>query len=219
MSANHAPQLSQLIHVPTLDPAEAERVSLREQLVAASAGLVAEAKCVPDDQEDMWEEKTMWLRRWEEKTPACKQSQQTIAESDKEPTQSKIHIPAMGMITHKEPWMQCALKRISCTGMLGKTCNACTKIKQGCEKSSKAAGKKAQAGASVARSTKAPKAGPSKWDHDSDDDNIMEVVKSRACGNVLTMVRAKAMASHAATMCLQVCVDQLTEVLEELGIE
>ncbi|KIO08076.1 hypothetical protein M404DRAFT_23346 [Pisolithus tinctorius Marx 270] len=68
MSANCAPRLSQLIHVPTPDPVEAEKASLREQLAAASAGLVAEAKCVPDNWEDMWEEKMMWLRCWEEKT-------------------------------------------------------------------------------------------------------------------------------------------------------
>ncbi|KIN97834.1 hypothetical protein M404DRAFT_31900 [Pisolithus tinctorius Marx 270] len=67
MSANCAPWPSQLVHVPTPDPMEAERAFLREQLVAASAGLVAEAKCMPDNQEDMWEEKMTWLRCWEEK--------------------------------------------------------------------------------------------------------------------------------------------------------
>ncbi|KAI5990058.1 hypothetical protein F5J12DRAFT_786585 [Pisolithus orientalis] len=302
MSANHAPHLLQLVLALTPDPVEAERASLREQLAAASAGLVAEAKCVPNDWEDMWEEKVTWLRCWEEKTailmPLVKQgkvlgvsvwvsaedapvlaeaddlyeqwtaeeaeahakveqdiqmgeetvvelsddgavkmshvevpqpahrSQKTIAESNKEPTWLKICIPATGMITHKEPCMQCALKRIYCTGMLGKTCDVCAKIKQGCEKSSKAAGKKA------------PKASPSKWGHDDGNNDIMEVVKSRArrkgkvpvCGGLddktavalsraLMMVRAKAMASHTATMHLQVCINQLMEALEELGIE
>ncbi|KIO08872.1 hypothetical protein M404DRAFT_22687 [Pisolithus tinctorius Marx 270] len=292
MSANHAPRLSQLIHMPTLDPAEAERASLREQLAAVSAGLVAEAKCAPDNREDMREEKATWLRRWEktvgglfgkalgvsvqvntedaptlaeandlyeqwtteeaeaqtkveqdiqmgEETavelgddravrmshvevlqPARKWSRQTIAERDEEPARPKIHIPATGMITHKEPCMQCALKRISCTGMLGKTCDGCVKIKQGCEKSSKAAGKKAQVGASVAQSMKAPKASLSKQGHNgNDDDDIMEVVESRAHSKALTMVRAEAAALHAATMRLQVHVNQLMEVLKELGIE
>ncbi|KIO01412.1 hypothetical protein M404DRAFT_28727 [Pisolithus tinctorius Marx 270] len=67
MSASCAPHLSQLVCMPTPDPVEAERASLREQLATASAGLVAEAKCAPDDWEDMWEEKMMWLRHWEEK--------------------------------------------------------------------------------------------------------------------------------------------------------
>ncbi|KIO01106.1 hypothetical protein M404DRAFT_29063 [Pisolithus tinctorius Marx 270] len=68
MSANHAPCLSQLVCMPTPDPTEAEKASLREQLAAVSAGLMAEVKCAPDNREDMQEEKTMWLRHWEEKT-------------------------------------------------------------------------------------------------------------------------------------------------------
>ncbi|KAI5997660.1 hypothetical protein F5J12DRAFT_895806 [Pisolithus orientalis] len=297
MSANHAPHLSQLVHAPTPDPVEAERASLREQLVAASAGLMAEAKCAPDDWEDMQEEKATWLSHWEEKTvvlmplvnaedapmlaeandlyewwateeakahvkaeqdiqmgeetvvelgedgavkmshvevlqPAHKWSWQTIAESDEEPTWPKICIPATGTITHKEPCMQCALKRISCTRTLGKTCDACVKIKQGCEKSSKVAGKKAQVGTSVVQSMKAPKASPLKWGHDNDDDDIVEVVQSRAHGKgkapvhgglgdktamalsrALTTGRAEAVALHTATMCLQVCLNQLMETM------
>ncbi|KIN96160.1 hypothetical protein M404DRAFT_33474 [Pisolithus tinctorius Marx 270] len=297
MSANRAPRLSQLVRAPTPDPAEAEKASLREQLAAASAGLVAEVKCTPDDREDMREEKTTWLRRWEEKTavlmplvergkalgvsvrvdaedapalaeaddwyerwtveeaeacakaeqdvqmgeetavdvgnegmgvkmshvevpqPACKRSWQTVAESEDEAGR-KVVIPP-GSVLHKVPCARCSVK------------NA-----QGCEKSTKATGKRAQAGASIGRSSKAPKAGPSKRAHDDDDDDIMEVVESRTRGKgkapvrggldgkaaaalsrVLTMVRAEAAASHAATMCLQVRIDQLTEALEELGIE
>ncbi|KIN98429.1 hypothetical protein M404DRAFT_31274 [Pisolithus tinctorius Marx 270] len=49
MSANRAPRLSQL------------------KIAAASAILVAEARCFPEDREGMQEEKTMWLRCWEEK--------------------------------------------------------------------------------------------------------------------------------------------------------
>ncbi|KIO05524.1 hypothetical protein M404DRAFT_25233 [Pisolithus tinctorius Marx 270] len=70
MSANRTPRLSQLVNASTPDPAEAEKAVLREQIAAALAGLVTEAKCVPDDQEDMQEEKMIWLRRWEEKMAA-----------------------------------------------------------------------------------------------------------------------------------------------------
>ncbi|KIN95452.1 hypothetical protein M404DRAFT_34142 [Pisolithus tinctorius Marx 270] len=219
MSANHAPRLSQLVCMPTPDPVEAEKASLREQLAAASAGLVAEAKCAPDDREDMQEEKTMWLRHWEEKTVggstdasgqvregsrgvhrwtaeeaearvkaeqdiqmgeetavevgnegaglkmshvevpqlARKRSRQTIAESEDE-AGPRVTIPP-GSVLHK---------------VLGEE-------RGGCEKSTKAAGKRAQAGASIARSSKAPKAGPSKRAHDDDDDDIVEVVESRTC--------------------------------------
>ncbi|KIO13320.1 hypothetical protein M404DRAFT_18808 [Pisolithus tinctorius Marx 270] len=312
MSANHAPCLSQLVRAPTPDPAEAEKASLREQLAAASAGLVAEAKCAPDDREDMREEKTTWLRRWEEKTAelmplvergkalgvsmqvdaedapalaeaddwyerwtveeaeACakaeqdvqmgeetavevgnegagvkmshvevpqlarKRSRQTIAESEDEAGR-RVVIPP-GSVLHKVPCVRCSVKNAVCFGVEGRTCDGCTRMKQGCEKSTKAAGKRAQAGASVGRSSKAPKAGPSKQAHD--DDDIVEVVESRtrrkgkapvrggldgkaavALSRALTMVRAEATALHAATMHLQVRVDQLTEALEELGIE
>ncbi|KIN96109.1 hypothetical protein M404DRAFT_33590 [Pisolithus tinctorius Marx 270] len=314
MSANRAPRLSQLVHAPTPDPAEAEKASLREQLAAASAGLVAEAKCTPDDREDMREEKMTWLRRWEEKTavlmplvergkalrvsmrvdaedapalaeaddwyerwtaeeaearakaeqdvqmgeetavevgnegagvkmshvevphPARKRSWQTVAESEDEAGR-KVMIPP-GSVLHKVLCARCSVKNTVCFGVEGRTCDGCTRMKQGCEKSTKATGKRAQASASIGRSSKAPKAGPSKRAHDDDDDDIVEVVESRTRGKgkapvrggldgkatpalsrVLTMVRAEAAASHAATMHLQVRIDQLTEALEELGIE
>ncbi|KAI5994596.1 hypothetical protein F5J12DRAFT_896709 [Pisolithus orientalis] len=67
MSANHAPRLSQLICTATPDPVEAEKANLQQQIAAASAILVAEARCFPKDHEGMQEEKTMWLRCWEEK--------------------------------------------------------------------------------------------------------------------------------------------------------
>ncbi|KAI5998423.1 hypothetical protein F5J12DRAFT_895616 [Pisolithus orientalis] len=50
------------------DPAEAEKASLKEQNMVALAGLMEEAKYVPNDWEDMQEEKTTWLRHCEEKT-------------------------------------------------------------------------------------------------------------------------------------------------------
>ncbi|KIO11727.1 hypothetical protein M404DRAFT_20342 [Pisolithus tinctorius Marx 270] len=68
MSANRAPRLSQLVCAATPDPVKAEKADLRQQIAAASAILVAEARCFPKDREGMQEEKTMWLRCWEEKT-------------------------------------------------------------------------------------------------------------------------------------------------------
>ncbi|KIO00484.1 hypothetical protein M404DRAFT_29619 [Pisolithus tinctorius Marx 270] len=301
MSASHAPCLSQLVRTPTPDPAEAEKASLREQLAAASAGLVAEAKCVPDDREDMQEEKTTWLRRWEEKMavlmplvergktlgvsvrvdagdasalaeaddwyerwtaeeaearakaeqdvqmgeetaaevgnegaglkmshvevpqPARKRSRQTIAESEDE-AGPRVTIPP-GSVLHKVPCARCSVKNAVCFGLEGRTCDGCTRMKQGCEKSTKAAGKRA------------PKAGPSKRAHD-DDDDIVEVVESRTRGKgkisgrsavsnktatdlsqALAMVRAEAVAAHAANLRLQVRIEQLAEALAEHGIE
>ncbi|KIN95159.1 hypothetical protein M404DRAFT_34422 [Pisolithus tinctorius Marx 270] len=278
------------------DTVEAEKASLREQLAAASAGLMAEAKCAPDDREDMREEKTTWLRRWEEKTavlmplvkrgkalgvsmrvdaedapalaeaddwyeqwtaeeaearvkaeqdvqmgeetaaevgnegtglkmshvevpqPARKRLQQTIAES-KDEAGLRVTIPP-GSVLHKVPCARCSVK------------NA------GCEKSTKAAGKRAQASASIARSLKAPKASLSKRAHDDDDNDIVEVVESRTRGKgktsgrsavsnktmtdlsqALAMVRAEAVAMHAANLWLQVRIEQLAEALAEHGIK
>ncbi|KIO01205.1 hypothetical protein M404DRAFT_28930 [Pisolithus tinctorius Marx 270] len=314
MSANRAPHLSQLVRAPTPDPAEAEKASLREQLAAASAGLVAEAKCVPDDREDMWEEKTTWLRRWEEKmavlmplvergkalgvsmrvdaedAPALaeaddwyerwtteeaearakaeqdiqmgeetaaevgnegaglkmshvevpqlarKHLRQTIAESEDEAGPRVTILP--GSVLHKVPCARCLVKNAVCFGLEGRTCDGCIRMKQGCEKLTKAAGKRAQAGTSIARSLKAPKAGPSKQAHDDDDDDIVEVVESRTRGKgktsgcstvsnktvtdlsqALAMVRAEAVATHAANLRLQVHIEQLAEALAEHGIE
>ncbi|KAI6140653.1 hypothetical protein BKA82DRAFT_33212 [Pisolithus tinctorius] len=61
MSANHAPCLSQLIHAATPDPVEAEKAALKTkfEFAAASTALVAEAKCMPDNRDDLWEEKKM----------------------------------------------------------------------------------------------------------------------------------------------------------------
>ncbi|KIO04902.1 hypothetical protein M404DRAFT_25986 [Pisolithus tinctorius Marx 270] len=68
MSAGRAPHLSQLVCAATPDPIKAEKTLLREKFVAASAALVTEAKCLPDDKEELWEEKVMWMRRWEQRT-------------------------------------------------------------------------------------------------------------------------------------------------------
>ncbi|KAI6148878.1 hypothetical protein BKA82DRAFT_22637 [Pisolithus tinctorius] len=133
--------------------------------------------------------------------PARKRSQQTIAKSD----------------DNGKP------KGTLCFGLSGKTCDWCAKMKQGCEKSSKGSGKRAQAGASIARATKAPKAGTSKRAHDDIVIIVVEVVEGRTCGKgkapvhggfddktatdisqALGMVRAEAMAAHAANLCLQV---------------
>ncbi|KIO02800.1 hypothetical protein M404DRAFT_27696 [Pisolithus tinctorius Marx 270] len=307
MSANRAPRLSQLVRVATPDPIEAEKASLREKFVAASAALVAEAKCLPGDKEELWEEKVMWMRRWEQRTgevfplvergralgidtkidaadgpavaeadeayerwvseeiaqgradedvrmeeeasqvveeqgaslvapvatekmshvevvswPVRKRSRQTIAESEDE-EEPKIVVPP-GSILHKVPCTCCTVKNTACTGPVGRTCNGCMRMKQGCEKSTKAAGKKAQAGASVAQTSKAAKAGPSKRAaDDDDDDDEVEVVEShtRTKGKApsLRLLRAEATESHAAYLRLQVRVDQLAEALEKIGVE
>ncbi|KIN93753.1 hypothetical protein M404DRAFT_35780 [Pisolithus tinctorius Marx 270] len=316
MSASHAPRLSQLVRAATPDPIEAEKTALKAKFIAASAALVAEAKCMPDDREDLWEEKVTWLRCWEKQSgevfplvehgreldvdtkidtadgpvvaeadeayerwvveeivqlkvdedvrmeeeasqgaegqgasaaepvasvrmthmevpqPARKCSQQAIAEGDDD-DKPKITIPP-GAVLHPVPCAWCALKGMSCIGPSGKTCDGCVKMKQRCEKSNKGTGKKAQAGASVARSTKAPRAGPSKRAHDDD----VEVVKTRMCSKgkapvhggfdgktaldisqALGMVRAEAMAAHAANLRLQVRIEQLPEALAKLGVE
>ncbi|KIN97274.1 hypothetical protein M404DRAFT_32492 [Pisolithus tinctorius Marx 270] len=318
MSASRAPCLSQLVHAATPDPIEAEKTALKAKLIAVSAALVAEAKCMPDDREDLWEEKVMWLRHWEKRSGevfplvergreldidtkidtadgpvvveadeayeqwvaeeiawlkvdedmwmeeeasqgaegqgasaaepvasvrmthvevpqlAHKRSQQAVTEGDDD-DKPKITIPP-GAVLHPVPCTWCTLKGMSCIGPSGKTCDGCVKMKQRCEKSNKGTGKKAQAGASVARSTKAPKAGPSKWAHNDNDD--MEVVETCTRGKgkapvhggfdgktasdisqALGMVRAEAMAAHAANLRLQVCIEQLSEALAKLGVE
>ncbi|KIN96035.1 hypothetical protein M404DRAFT_33691 [Pisolithus tinctorius Marx 270] len=149
----------------------------------------------------------------------CKQSQQAIAEGNDD-DKPKITIP-LGSTERQD--MQQVMK-----------------MKQRCEKSNKGTGKKVQARASVAQLTKALKAGPSKWAHDNDDDNDddMEVVKTHAHGKgkalvhgrfdgktaldisqALGMVRAEAMAVHAANLRLQVRIKQLVEALAKLGVE
>ncbi|KAI6139056.1 hypothetical protein BKA82DRAFT_26491 [Pisolithus tinctorius] len=57
MSASHAPRLSQLVCAATLDLIEAEKTALKVKFIAMSVALVAEAKCMPDNREDLWEEK------------------------------------------------------------------------------------------------------------------------------------------------------------------
>ncbi|KIN99754.1 hypothetical protein M404DRAFT_30218 [Pisolithus tinctorius Marx 270] len=314
MSASRAPHLSQLVRAASPDPIEAEKTALKAKFVAASVALVAEAKCLPDDKEELWEEKVMWMCRWEQRTgevfplvergqelgidtkidaadgpaekwvaeeiarrrtdedvqmeeealqvvkeqgaslvvpvatekmshievvsqPVHKRSQQTIAESEDE-EEPKIVVPPSSIL-HKVPCTRCTVKNTACTGLVGRTCNSCARMKQGCEKSMKAAGKKAQAGASIARSSKAAKAGPSKRAaDDDDDDDEVEVVEShtRAKGKApvhgrldpkvaadlsqsLRLLRAEAAESHAAYLRLQVRMDQLAEALEKIGVE
>ncbi|KIN93444.1 hypothetical protein M404DRAFT_36110 [Pisolithus tinctorius Marx 270] len=318
MSTSHAPCLSQLICAASPDPIEAEKTALKVKFIAASAVLVAEVKCLPDDKEELWEEKVMWMHRWEQRMgevfplvergqelgidtkidaadgptvaeadkayekwvaeeivcgrtdedmrmeeeasqvveeqgvslvvpvatekmshvevvsqPVCKRSWQTIAESEDE-EEPKIIVPP-GSILHKVPCACCMVKNTACTGPVGHTCNGCTWMKQGCEKSMKAAGKKAQAGAFIAQSSKAAKAGPSKR---ATDDDEVEVVESHTCTKGKAPVRgrldpkvmadllqslrllcAEAAELHAAYLRLQVHVDQLAEALEKIGVE
>ncbi|KAI6033073.1 hypothetical protein F5J12DRAFT_887993 [Pisolithus orientalis] len=69
MSANHLPHLSQLVHPVTLDLAEVEKATIKEQLMVVLEALVAEAS-VPDDKRELRGEKLMWLQWWEEKMEA-----------------------------------------------------------------------------------------------------------------------------------------------------
>ncbi|KIN93924.1 hypothetical protein M404DRAFT_35593 [Pisolithus tinctorius Marx 270] len=294
MSANHAPHLSQLICAATPDPIEAEKTALKARFIVASAALVAEARCLPDDKEELWEEKVTWMHRWEERTGevypivehrqelgidtkidaadgpaiaeadeayerwvakeiACRkadkdvwmgeetaqavseqdasvtvlvvtekmshvevQSQQTVAESKVE-DEPKIIVPP-GSILHKVPCTCCLVRNAACTGPVGRTCNGCVWMKQRCEKSTKATGKRAQASASVAQASRTVKAGPSKRaidDYDNDDNDKVEVVESH------TRMKGKAPAaeSQAAYLRLQVHVNQLAEALEKIGVE
>ncbi|KIO04886.1 hypothetical protein M404DRAFT_25971 [Pisolithus tinctorius Marx 270] len=305
MSANCAPRLSQL------------------QIAAASAILVAEARCFPEDREGMQEEKTMWLRRWEEKTatlmplvergkelgitvrvdaaeapilaeadnvyerwtaeeaevharaeqdvqmgdenaqetggpgasitvpaatekmshvevvsrPVRKRLRQTVAESEDE-DEPKIVVPP-GSILHKVPCMRCTVKKTACIRPIGQTCNGCARMKQGCEKSTMAVGKKAQAGTSVVRASKTAKASSSKRVvDDDDDDNEVEVVESHThakgkapvrswlnakvaadLSQSLRLLCAEAAESQATYLRLQVRINQLAEALEKIGVE
>ncbi|KAI6140978.1 hypothetical protein BKA82DRAFT_4362491 [Pisolithus tinctorius] len=47
--------------------ANSEKAALKAKFAAASAALVAEAKCMLDNREDLWEEKVMWLQCWEKR--------------------------------------------------------------------------------------------------------------------------------------------------------
>ncbi|KIN99487.1 hypothetical protein M404DRAFT_30357 [Pisolithus tinctorius Marx 270] len=68
MSANHLPHLSQLICMATPDPIKVEKATLKEKFIAVSAAMVAKAKCLLDDKEELQEEWVMWMHWWEEKT-------------------------------------------------------------------------------------------------------------------------------------------------------
>ncbi|KIO02725.1 hypothetical protein M404DRAFT_27642 [Pisolithus tinctorius Marx 270] len=57
MSANCAPCLLQLVCVATPDLIKVEKTALKVKFIVASMALVAEARCLPDDKEELWEEK------------------------------------------------------------------------------------------------------------------------------------------------------------------
>ncbi|KIO04839.1 hypothetical protein M404DRAFT_25919 [Pisolithus tinctorius Marx 270] len=313
MSANHAPHLSQLVCAATPDPIKAEKTALKVKFVIASTALVAEVRCLPDDKEELWEEKVMWMRQWEERTgevypivergqelgidtkidaadgPAITEADEayerwvaeeishrkadedvrmgeeavqavgeqgasvavpvvtekmlhvevvawpvrkTIAESEDE-DEPKINIPPSSIL-HKVPCAHCLVRNAACTGPTSRTCNGCAQMKQRCEKSTKAAGKRAQAGTSLAQASKTTKAGPSKRTIDDE----VEVVESHAhmkgkaparsqldarvaadLSQSLRLLRAEAAESQATYLHLQVRVDQLAEALEKIGVE
>ncbi|KIO11001.1 hypothetical protein M404DRAFT_20531 [Pisolithus tinctorius Marx 270] len=142
-------------------------------------------------------------------------AQPTIVESE-DKDEPKIVIPP-GSILHKVPCAQCLVRNATCMGPI-----SCTQMKQRCEKSTKAMGKRAQAGASRA----------------IDDDDEVEVVKShmhvKGKAPVHSQLNAKVMADlsqslrllhaevtelQAMYLCLQVCINQLAEALEKIGVE
>ncbi|KIO04378.1 hypothetical protein M404DRAFT_26239 [Pisolithus tinctorius Marx 270] len=307
MSTNCAPHLSQLVHVATPNPIEAEKASLREKFVATSTALVAEAKCLLGDKEELWEEKVMWMRRWEQRTgevfPLIEHRRAlgintkidmadgpTVAEADEayerwvseEITQGRadedvrmeeeasqvvkeqgaslvapmvmekmLHIEVVSRLVRKQSQQTIAESEdedkpkivIPPSSILHKvqsgTRAMAAQMKQGCEKSMKAAGKKVQAGASVTWSSKAVKAGPSKRATDNDNDNDeVEVVESHTCAKgkalvcgwldpkvmanlsqSLRLLHVEAAELHAAYLRLQVHVDQPAEALEKIGVE
>ncbi|KAI5997642.1 hypothetical protein F5J12DRAFT_895771 [Pisolithus orientalis] len=265
MSANHAPQLSQLVHAATPNLIEAEKATLKVRFVAASAALVTEARCLPDDKEELWEEKVIIdhllggntadgpamaeankaYKRWvaeeiaqgkadkdmwmgeeasqviseqgvnvevpaatakmlhvEVTQPAWKHSQQMITESKDEVEVPKVTIPPR-LILHKEPCIHCLVKNATCMGLVGCTCDGCACMKQGCEKLTKLAGKRAQVGTLTVWSLKTAKAGSCKRVADDNDDDEVEVVKSHM------HTKGKAL----------VHVDQLAEALDKIGVE
>ncbi|KAI6035328.1 hypothetical protein F5J12DRAFT_778796 [Pisolithus orientalis] len=163
--------------------------------------------------------------------------QKTVTES-KDKDEPKIVVPP-SLILHKVLCAQCMVKKTACIGPVGRTCNGCAQMKQGCEKSMKATGKKAQAGTSVVRASKTAKTSLSKRviDDDDDDDEV-EVVESHmhAKGKVpvhsqldakvmadlsqsLRLLCVEAAESQAAYLCLQVHVNQLAKALEKIGVE
>ncbi|KIO12016.1 hypothetical protein M404DRAFT_19837 [Pisolithus tinctorius Marx 270] len=270
MSASRAPHLSQLVHAATPDPVEVEKADLRQQIAAASAILVAEARCFPKDHEGMQEEKTMWLRRWEEKMamlmPLVERGKELgvmvrvdaaeapilakvdnvyewwTAEEAKVRARTKQDVlmgdenaqetggpgasVAVPVVTEKMLHVEVVSRPVRKTvaesededepeivippsSILHKVlCTWC----MGCKKSTKAAGKKAQAGASVARASKTAKASSSKRvvDDDDDDDKV-EVVESHTC--------AKGKAAVRSQLNAKVRIDQLAEALEKIGVE
>ncbi|KIO01184.1 hypothetical protein M404DRAFT_28914 [Pisolithus tinctorius Marx 270] len=148
----------------------------------------------------------------------------------------KIIIPP-GSILHKVPCMRCMVKNVACTGPVRWMCDGCACIKQGCKKLNKSMGKKVQKGTSTTQSLKAAKASLSKRAADDDNDEV-QVVKSCACvkgkatvcggldskvtanlSQSLRLLHTEATELHAAYLCLQVCVDQLTEALEKIGVD
>ncbi|KAI5988845.1 hypothetical protein F5J12DRAFT_898091 [Pisolithus orientalis] len=198
---------------------------------------MAEARCFPEDRKGMQEEKTMWLRRWEEKTamlmPLVEHRKELgimvrvdaaeapiLAEADDvyewwTVEEAKVHarakqdvqmgdenvqetggpgasiaVPAatekmshIEVVSHpvwKRSWQTVAEsedkdkpKIIVPPGSI---------LHKGCEKSTKATGKKAQAGTLVTWASKTAKPSLSKRVvDDDDDDNEVEVVKSHTC--------------------------------------
>ncbi|KIN96547.1 hypothetical protein M404DRAFT_33153 [Pisolithus tinctorius Marx 270] len=130
----------------------------------------------------------------------------TVAESEDKDELKIIVLP--GSILHKVPCAHCLVRNAVCMGPAGHMCNGCVWMKQRCEKSTKAMGKRVQAGASVTQASRTAKAGPSKR---AVDNNEVEVVKSHTC--------TKGKAPACSRLDAKVCIDQLAEALEKIGVE
>ncbi|KIO07149.1 hypothetical protein M404DRAFT_24232 [Pisolithus tinctorius Marx 270] len=169
--------------------------------------------------------------------PVRKQLQQTVTESKDKDKLKIIVLPSS--ILHKVPCAHCLVRNAACMGPTSCTCNGCAWMKQRCEKLTKATGKRAQAGASVAQASRTMKAGPSKRAVDNNDDNDeVEVVKSHThvkgkaparswldakvvadLSQSLRLLHAEATELQATYLHLQVRINQLAEALEKIGVE
>ncbi|KAI5994118.1 hypothetical protein F5J12DRAFT_785898 [Pisolithus orientalis] len=293
MSANHLPCPSQLVHMATPDPIEAEKATLKEKFIAVSTALVTEARGAVRGMGDVDAQVTVFpiikhgqelgvntkvaavaeaneaYERWaaEEVAVAAhggadedmQMGEEVLQDIREQPvvmegptvTAKMLHVkvsshPVWKALTPKVvafPADSCRKKGqdqakghcpiqvespqgAMCTGPVGHMCDGWMQMKQGCKKSTKASGKKAQAGMSTV--------------HEGCQGQLteVEVVKSHLCGKVkapvcsrldskvmadlsqlLRLLQAEAMELQAAYLHLQVHVNQLIKVLERIGVK
>ncbi|KIO00579.1 hypothetical protein M404DRAFT_29507 [Pisolithus tinctorius Marx 270] len=197
MSAGHAPHLSKLVCAATPDLIKAEKTTLRAKFVAASVALVAEVKCLPDDKEELWEEKVMWMHRWEQRTgevfPLVEHRQElgidtkidtadgpAVAEAN-EAYKKWVAKEIVCGRTDKDMWMEEAVAQAVIEQGASAEVPAATEkmshvevvscpVQKGCEKLNKSMGKKMQTGMVTVQSAKAA----AKDDKDNDKVEVVE---------------------------------------------